>query len=725
MAVTSGPLRFVVLLSAAASISVFLRVQDAAADQFAGVGSMAVSRSSFTATALANGKVLVAGGDASDRRAEVYDPVSRTFAPTAGLMTMGRIGQTATLLPSGKVLIAGGEDSSFSATATAEVFDPNTGMFSATVPMTVSRAFHTATLLPGGKVLIVGGFQFNFPNSALTTAELYDPSSGTFTATASMTAGRVDHTATLLGSGAVLIAGGYGNLQLGLSSAELYDPSTTMFSPTGAMISGRGNQTATLLANGRVLVAGGYSGFPGSGLAAAEMYDPSTGTFASTGSMTARRGDHTATLLPNGEALIVGGFTDFPCTPGALPSAELYDATVGAFTATASMQAARGRHAAALLGTGDVLVAGGLGAFCAGPFNSAELYSVSAADQPIAANGTSISATEGTVFSGTVATFTDPDPNSSASEYSATIDWGDGTGTSAGTISSPQRGLFSVSGSRTYAEEGSYTIKVTNTDLDNAANTATVTVTATVSDAALSGACATPLVSGAADAGPTATFSDQSSTGGVSDFSATINWGDGSSSPGVVTGGPGNAQYTVSGAHTYATPGFYTISTTIRDVGGTSLAVACTNQTLLFPPSTQGCDIDGSGLIKAANRDRAVFLVDAEEQSANDGRDNAENRQTYRDMGPVSKFQLSSTQLFSATCNDDKSGGIYGRGTLDGITTMFFIIDVTSGSGQEKEEGGHRATYRIRLSNGYDSGQQKVREGEIQIQIEHSQSGRE
>jgi hypothetical protein len=138
-------------------------------------------------------------------------------------------------------------------------------------------------------VLIVGGWQFNFPSSALASAELYDPISGTFSPTGSMSTGRVDQTATLLGNGEVLVVGGSGNLQLGLASAELYDPSAGTFSPTGSMVEGRGNQTATLLGNGKVLVAGGYTGFPGAGLSSAELYDPSTGAFTSTGSMGSAR----------------------------------------------------------------------------------------------------------------------------------------------------------------------------------------------------------------------------------------------------------------------------------------------------------------------------------------------------------------------------------------------------------------------------------------------------
>jgi hypothetical protein len=366
--------RYLALLPTTAAVILFVLVQPAAADQFSGVQTMAVARSSFTATTLANGEVLVAGGNAFDRRAEVYDPASRTFAVTAGLMTTGRIGHTATLLPNGKVLVAGGEDASFTATASAELYDPSSGTFSATGPMTVPRAFQTATLLFNGKVLIVGGWQFNFPNSALASAEIFDPNSGIFSPTGSMSVARVDQTATLLGNGKVLVVGGFSNLQLGLASAELYDPSGATFSPTGSMVSGRGNQTATVLGSGKVLVTGGYSGFPGAGLSSAELYDPSTGTFTSTGTMTAQRGDHTATLLSDGSVLIAGGFTDFPCAP-ALASAELYDPTTGTFTATSSMSTPRGRHAAALIPNGQVLVAGGLGAFCTGPFASAEVFS--------------------------------------------------------------------------------------------------------------------------------------------------------------------------------------------------------------------------------------------------------------------------------------------------------------------------------------------------------------
>jgi hypothetical protein len=207
--------------------------------------------------------------------------------------------------------------------------------FTATGNMAIARTGHTATLLNTGKVLVAGG-----PDNS---AELYDPATGLFTATGSMTERRSFHSATLLNNptlpnyGKVLIVGSTD------ATAELYDPSAGTFSATGSATILRSGSTATPLNTGKVLLAGGPD-------ATAELYDPATGTFKATGSMTAARSGHTATLLRDGRVLIVGGAT--------LASAELYDPVSGTFTATGSMSEARSGHTATLLVDGTVLVAG-------------------------------------------------------------------------------------------------------------------------------------------------------------------------------------------------------------------------------------------------------------------------------------------------------------------------------------------------------------------------------
>lgn len=157
----------------------------------------------------------------------------------------------------------------------------STGTFMAMVGMRTPRAAHTATLLTNGKVLIAGGWVDIGATTA--TAELYDPRGG-FMPTGDMTTPRYYHTATLLPDGRVLIAGG--NMRDGLAllpsnSAEIYDPSTGTFAATGNMLGDHVCQQAHLLGNGKVLVAGGYDAK--GGVSNAELYDPATGTFAATG----------------------------------------------------------------------------------------------------------------------------------------------------------------------------------------------------------------------------------------------------------------------------------------------------------------------------------------------------------------------------------------------------------------------------------------------------------
>lgn len=200
-------------------------------------------------------------------------------------------------------------------------------------------------------------------------------------------------------------------------------------------------------------------------------------------------------------------------------------------------------------------------------------FRFSACDVPITATGTTFNTVEGASFTGTVATFTDPDTSATAGEYTATINWGDGTAPTSGTITGPIGGPFTVSGTHTYTEEGTYTATVTINDVDTPTNSAAVTSTAVVADAPLTATC-TNKVSSQSFSGVVASFTDANPFATTADFTATINWGDGASSPGTVTAN-GTGGFDVNGTHTYTSTGFFTVTTTINDDGGSTAITSC------------------------------------------------------------------------------------------------------------------------------------------------------
>jgi hypothetical protein len=190
--------------------------------------------------------------------------------------------------------------------------------------------------------------------------------------------------------------------------------------------------------------------------------------------------------------------------------------------------------------------------------------------------GMPVSATEGAPFTGTVATFTEPDASAPASQFTASINWGDGH-TTAGTVGGPVGGPFTVSGSHTYTEEGLYPTTVTITDSVNPSNTTTATSTATVGDAAL--AAGTLTLAGGVEGVTAGTasfgFTDANPFAPVTDFAATIDWGDGHTTSGTV-GGPTGGPFTVTGSHQYAEEGPYTVTVNVADDGGQTTSKAGT-----------------------------------------------------------------------------------------------------------------------------------------------------
>ncbi|MER7536718.1 kelch repeat-containing protein [Streptomyces sp. NPDC097704] len=267
------------------------------------VGGLSEGRFSHSATALKDGRLLVAGGcTARDdhslrtlRTAELYDPGTRRWTPVRAPMTDARFGHPAVRFDDGRVLLVGGAlavgRGSYAPLGHCELFHPGDATWTPTGTLATARKGHQATLLLGGGVLVTGGDMRGFrdedwaydPYSQWTT-ERYDPAAGTWSADTDMPWGRSHHRAVRLKSGAVLVLGGTddSSLAVGYQNAVLYDPGARAWSDEFPMSEGRWAPAALALPDGRVLVLGGltHSGaaapVPGEDqvTAATEIYTP-------------------------------------------------------------------------------------------------------------------------------------------------------------------------------------------------------------------------------------------------------------------------------------------------------------------------------------------------------------------------------------------------------------------------------------------------------------------
>jgi N-acetylneuraminic acid mutarotase len=275
-------------------------------------GSLAEARRLHTATLLLDGRVLVVGGYSSAgahiASAEIYDPAIGTWSP-AGTLAIPRGAHSAALLPDGRVLVAGGyyrpTPTTSSPTASAEIYDPNTGSWAMTGSMSTPRHWHTATALPGGAVLVAGGWG---ERSVATTEELYDSATGMWQSAGALNVPRYGHTANLLLDGRVLVTGGSEDGEFWmLAATEIFDPATRSWSAAPEAPTGILNATTTTSA-GHVVVTGGYSWSPTS-FTRVDIFEPETMRWTRAPDLAQSRDGHTATLLSNGDILVAGGQT--------------------------------------------------------------------------------------------------------------------------------------------------------------------------------------------------------------------------------------------------------------------------------------------------------------------------------------------------------------------------------------------------------------------------------
>ena len=278
---------------------------DPQSGNWAATGSMVTAISEPIALRLGDGRVLVMSHDG--REAQVYDPASGAWRATGNLL-QPRSSFTTSLLTDGRVLVIGGSASD-AALASAELYDPLSGSWTDAAPMSTPRMSHTATVLADGRVLVVGGSTTtpgaaaaaatNAPSTAesgvLASAELYDPTSNTWTATGALHLARALHAAAPLPDGRVVVLGGTTFVE---PTGEAYDQASGnwVIAPRAASWM---TPSAIVFRDGRVLLV--------DSLGSLEFYDPDAPA-AWHGPMSSLHGSGaSATLLADGRVLFAGG----------------------------------------------------------------------------------------------------------------------------------------------------------------------------------------------------------------------------------------------------------------------------------------------------------------------------------------------------------------------------------------------------------------------------------
>jgi PKD repeat protein len=304
----------------------------------------------------------------------------------------------------------------------------------------------------------------------------------------------------------------------------------------------------------------------------------------------------------------------------------------------------------------------------------------------MSATAAAITSKEGAPFSGKVATFSEPDLSAPASQFTATINWGDST-TSAGTVAGPVGGPFTVNGSHTYKEEGSYPVTVTVRDTVNSSNSTTATSAATVGDALLAPGALTTTggIEGVSPGGASFQFTDANSFATASDFSAAISWGDASTSTGVVSG-PMGGPFTVTGSHQYAEEGSYSVKVAVADDGGSTtsangtatvadaaLKASCATPTVSVPMFTGNIAtfVDANSGATAADFTATINWGDA---STSTGTVTGPSGGTFTVSGSHTYATLGSHTITVSITDDGGSTATTGGCTVLTYTPVPFVI---------------------------------------------------
>jgi len=312
---------------------------------------------------------------------ELYDPCTQTF-DFVGDLVRGRVLHTATELNDGRILIVGGaDDVTGEPTAACEIVDPSNGYSTTLTANSLSepRAIHTATLLPDGRVLVAGGTNL-FNNSpqdlvenATATTELFNPVTNMFSPGPPMPQPRVGHAATILPNDDVLISGGFSwILVFGFKVPTITDQAQRYVPDAGigtlgaqiTMTSDRFGHTAAVKDNGNVLLFGGAKDqfadpFNPLFLNTVEEFNPVTNTFTAHGNLTVARGIAAIAKLPGDIFVAAGGANGGLAIPIPNDTLDIYNGTFGTIQFTIQMSHVRALLTVNRLDNGAILLAGG------------------------------------------------------------------------------------------------------------------------------------------------------------------------------------------------------------------------------------------------------------------------------------------------------------------------------------------------------------------------------
>ena len=482
--------------------------------------------------------------------------------------------------------------------------------------MLKARCRFGAATGPDGRIYVFGGqdtigqFETDYKS-----AEVYDPSTDTWSAIADMPDVALDTCAAKSADGRIFI--------VGVGKAYIYDTTTNSYTTIAAM-TGKAQQYVALGNDGNM-----YGMIASTGGNPLYVYDPVNDVW-NIRSKTAPDINYLAgvTTGPDGLIYIVGGLdaSNTSCT-----TVNIYNANADVWTKGPDMFETHSDNSNAFGGDGRLYTVGGFqisigadtealdlgaGTWSIVPHTVVQRYYASSAETPdgrifvmggldgyaidsvesfqppvLSASGANFSVQEGTAFNGTVATIKDAMTNQSAGDFTATIDWGDGS-QSTGVISAGVNpGDFNVAGQHTYAEAGKFPISIQIDDNDN--ESVKADGKATVTDAPLHSAASS--IGGFANVsfnGKVGSFTDDNSSAGTGDFTATISWGDGSTSSGTVSSN--GSGFDVKGSHTYTSAGSFTTSITVNDAEGSSTSAGGSANIQVAPPQVTAGSINAT-----------------------------------------------------------------------------------------------------------------------------------